>query len=135
MSVHDELEKAVISLLEANGIGYGNVTQGPKTQPEVEGSELSASVRIVGARGERLRYGQTSFTDAILVTVWWRDSIGRADRIAQWELFRSALLADQYLGGAVVGLQDAYLARESWGEAKDGVFVIMAAEIETERIE
>lgn len=135
MSVQDDLEQAVATLLEANTVGYGNVTKGPLSQPQAEGYERRASVRVLGARGDRLAYGQTSWTDSIAVTCFWRDSISRSTRIDEWEAFRAALLKDQYLGGKVVGVVDAFLTLEAWGEATDGAFVVMSAEIETERIE
>ena len=135
MSVQGDLEQAVATLLEANAVGYDNVVQGPMTQPQAEGYERRASVRVLGARGARLAYGQTQWTDTIAITCFWRDSISRATRIDEWETFRAALLADQYLGGAVLGVSDAYLTLEAWGEAKDGAFVVMSAEVEVERVE
>ena len=134
MSVQTDLESTLATMLGEYTVGLGNTTQGPKTQASVEGSERHASVRVLGARGDRLSYGQTSFSDSIAITVWWRESIDRATRFSEWDAFCNALIADQYLGGSVDGLQDAYLVLEAWGEAVDGAFVIMAAELETERV-
>jgi len=135
VSVESQLETALGVMLEANAVGYGNVTTGPVTIPEVEGSLRHASVRMLGSRGARLDYGQTEWTDSVAVTCYWRSTIDRSDRLTEWEAFRDALAADQDLDGNVEGLSDAYLVLEAWGEAKDGAYVVMAAEIETRRIE
>jgi len=135
MSVESDLESALATMLGTYTVGLDHTTQGPKSQPSVEGSSRHAAVRALGSRGDRIVYGQSTWTDALAVTVWWRTTIDRTTRLDEWAAFRDALVADQYLGGNVVGLQDAYLVLETWGEAQDGAFVVMAAEIETERVE
>ena len=134
MTRHAEIEQAIAGLLEQYAVGFGNVTTGPLTQPSVEGSGRSASVRLIGGRSSRLDYGQSQWDETTLLTIFWHREIERSTALAEFEAFSDALAADQYLGGAVLGLEDAWLSRAAWSDAADGAFLVMAAEISTARI-
>lgn len=134
MSVQGDIESALETMIEGAISGLVAET-GTRTQPEIEGDARAAIIRRTAGSGERLDYGQTRWSESFLVTVWWRSSVGRSTRIDEWEAFAAALLADQYLGGSIAGLEDAYLSETTWGEVSDGPFVTMVAEVTAVRIE
>ena len=134
MSVQGDIEAALVAMLKANISGL-TAEAGPYTPPQTDGALRFASVRKTRSSGTRLEFGQTEISDHYALTITWRATITRATVVTEWETFAAALLADQYLGGAIAGLVDAFLTETLWGEAHDAAVRTMTAVVETERIE
>ncbi len=134
MSVQSDIEAALVAMLDGAISGLSSET-GPRTPPQAEGVLRAAHVRKTRSAGTRLEFGQTEVTDQYALTVQWHVSIARKTVISEWEAFAAALLADQYLGGAVTGLVDAFLTETFWSEAHDANVRTQAAVIEVERVE
>tara|TARA_R110000751_G_scaffold5290_1_gene24337 strand:+ start:695 stop:1105 length:411 start_codon:yes stop_codon:yes gene_type:complete len=136
MTIQQDLEQAVATLVESLVVGDGNAFKGSLSQPQVEGSTRFAAVRVVSGSAQRLDHGQTEWTDTIALTIYWRvPLIDRSTRLTEWQAFADGLLSDRLLGGLISGLQDAYLVAYTWGDALDAAFVTMTAQIQTQRVE
>jgi hypothetical protein len=133
MSIQSATEDALVAMIQVSIPGL-TAEAGPKTIPRVEGETRYALVRRVSGRATRLDYGQTEWVEAYGLTVFWAATIDRADMATEWEAFAADLLADQYLGAVIDGLQDAYLNETRWGEAQDSSLTTMTAVIETVRV-
>lgn len=134
MSAQSDIETALVAMLDA-AILELEATAGPLAPTAVEGAIRAASVRQVAGAANRLAYGQNEWIEQYAVTVWWPSTIDRADRLAEWDAFAAALLADQYLGDQVDGLEDASLSDVRWLETTDAHKVSIDATVITSRVE
>lgn len=134
MSDQADIEAALVTLIDGLSLGFV-MTQGPLSQPQAEGDARVGFVRFSESEGDRLAYGQTQWEESYQLTLFWRMTIARGTRLDEWESIRDALLADQYLGGAFVGLEDAYLSSSSFSESLDAHFSVVTATVTVSRVE
>lgn len=136
MSVQGDLESAILLFV---GLAIPGITaiQGPSTLPNVEGSTRAVSVRKTAGAATRLEFAQTLWAETFALTCYWAATIPRETVLVEWESVRDALQDDPELGvsGTHRGLERSWLATETWGEAMDGHFRIMAASMVVERVE
>ncbi len=135
MTIQAEIEAQLQLILEASIAGL-IVHTGPISTPQlVEGAERVAAVRMVEGTGNRLEHGQTEWTEAYLVSVWWSESIERADVQTEWKAFTDQLQGDAQLGDAITGLTDAWLNSVAWSEAHEAHHRLVSASVTVARFE
>jgi len=134
VSVQSDIEAALVTLLAASIPGLTAIA-GATTIPTIEGKIRYATVSKTGGTARRLEYGQLDWSEDYAIVIYWNQTIARATRITEWETVSAALLADNFLGGAVAGLADAYLTEVLWREAHDAGIVAVSAVVTVERIE
>ncbi len=135
MSIQAEIEAQLQVNLEAAIAGL-IVHTGPISVPQlVEGAERVASVRMLDGDANRLEHGQTEWTETYLISLWWSESIQRADVQTEWKAFTDQLQGDAQLGDAIAGLTDAWLSSVAWSEAHEAQHRVMTASVTVTRFE
>lgn len=134
MTVQADIETKLSTILSTAITGL--VThEGARSGPELEGHARRSTVRRARGESERLDHGQNEWTETYEIIVLWSPTIPRDDRIAEFAAFEAALLADQYLGGSISGLSDAWLSAFAFGEPIDAAAITCVADVTVLRIE
>lgn len=136
MSLQSTIEAALLAVV-GTSIPTAVQRTGPIPQPRAEGSGRVVSVRKVSSAATRLEFAQSLYEEAFLMTFYWVATIARGTCLDEWEAVRAAFAAAPGLGlsASVPGLERAYVASESWGEAHDGHFRILSVAMTVERVE
>lgn len=137
MSLQGDTEAAILALVQA-ALPAAIRIQGPTTQPRSEGSGRLISCRKVSSSATRLEFGQSLYSEAFALTCYWANTLARETAALEWELVRvGGFAATPQLGlvATVPGIEQAFIASETWGEAHDGQFRIMSASLTVERVE
>ena len=134
MSIQGDIETRLTAVLEGAISGIA-VTKGSATVPQLEGDARAATVRLVSGTSERLEFGQNRVTEDVAVSLFWRSTIARDTRLTEYEAFADAMLAEQYLGGSITGVEDSYISATLWNEAADAGYIVMVSTVTVVRVE
>ncbi len=134
MTIQADIETKLSTILSTAITGL--VThEGPRSGPELEGHARRSTVRRARGESERLDHGQNDWTETYQIIILWSPTIPRADRISEFAAVEAALLDDQFLGGAIAGLTDSYLADFAFGEPVDAQAISVIANVVIRRLE